>query len=89
MTWRTRRGSRRGGCRDRPAGPATERGSPTLPAALKATCLICKAEFFVEAVSTVKGGGHSTAGGKRYTLRCANGHEKTWVQGAAALSDPE
>jgi hypothetical protein len=59
-----------------------------VPAPLK-TCPICKAEFFVEAVSTLKGGHHSTGHGKRYTLRCANGHEKTWVQGAIALSDPE
>ena len=59
-----------------------------VPAALK-TCPICKAQFFVEAVSTLKSGRHATGPGKRYTLRCANGHEKTWVQGAIALSDPE
>jgi hypothetical protein len=86
VTWRTRRGPDE---EDAVTDQLTRDGTITdVPAALK-TCPICKAEFFVEAVSTVKGGGHSTAGGKRYTLRCANGHEKTWVQGAAALSDPE
>jgi hypothetical protein len=52
------------------------------------TCSTCGAEFFVEAVST-SSGHRSSKHGKRYTLRCPNGHEKTWVEGAAELSDPQ
>jgi len=74
---------------DAVADQLTRDGTITdVPAPLQ-TCPICKAEFFVEAVSTLKGGHHAGAPAKRYTLRCANGHEKTWVQGASALSDPE
>ena len=83
---RMRRGSEQ---EDAVTDQLTSDGTITdVPATLR-TCPICKAEFFVEAVSTVKGGHHSTGHAKRYTLRCANGHEKTWVQGAIALSDPE
>jgi hypothetical protein len=52
-------------------------------------CPICKAEFFVEAVSSFPTGHHPTTHGKRYTLRCPNGHEKAWIQGAADLADAE
>jgi hypothetical protein len=52
-------------------------------------CPTCGAEFFVEAVSTLSTGHHPTTPGKRYTLRCSNGHEKTWVRGATELSAAE
>jgi len=88
-TWRTRRGPDEPDEEDAVMEELTHDGTITdVPAPLK-TCPICKADFFVEAVSTVKGGGHATTSSKRYTLRCAHGHEKTWVQGAVALSDPE
>jgi hypothetical protein len=50
------------------------------------TCSTCEAEFFVEAVSTFSNGHHPTTRGKRYALRCPNGHERTWIRGAAELS---
>ena len=59
-----------------------------VPSAFR-TCSTCGAAFFVEAVSTVSTGHRPPSQGKRYTLRCPNGHEKTWVQGATALSDSE
>jgi len=55
-----------------------------VPAPLK-ICPVCKAEFFVEAVSTVNGTSHSTAHSKRYTLRCASGHEKNLGPGGPRL----
>jgi hypothetical protein len=59
-----------------------------VPVSLR-TCPTCKAEFFVEAVSSHATGPATTGRAKRYTLRCSNGHEMTWVTGAAALSAPE
>lgn len=64
----------------------TTDGTITDVPSLLRTCSTCGAAFFVEAVSTLSSGHHSGSHGRRYTLRCPNGHEKTWVQGAAELS---
>jgi hypothetical protein len=58
-----------------------------VPSSLR-DCPVCKTEFHVEAVSSFPSGHRPTTHGKRYTLRCQNGHEKEWIRGAAALSDP-